>query len=187
MSGNPFAEPKADLDYRVVPEVSDAERIRREHLRAETNIKSIGMLYLIGGGLGTIGGVIGLVAGAVELIRNRSSFGAMEGALIAMLVLIYPAIFAAGIGLRRFQTWARWVAVALSAIGLLGIPFGTLFGILFLYWLLNSKATTVFTPEYQEIIRQTPHIQYKTSPVAWAALGLIVLLVIACVIAAIAS
>ena len=112
MSNNPFAEPKAELDVRPQGDASDAERIRREHLSAETNIKSIGLLYTIGGGFGTLGGMIGLGAAVVSL---------------------------------------------------------------------------VFTPEYQEIIRQTPHVEYRTSPVAWVALGIILLLIAFGLIAALVS
>jgi hypothetical protein len=39
----------------------------------------------------------------------------------------------------------------------------------------------VFSREYQDIIRQTPHIRYKTSVVVWIALGIVLFLLVALV------
>jgi hypothetical protein len=180
VSHNPFAAPEADLEVRKGPELTEAERIRKEHLRAETNIKSIGSLYSACGLLGTFGAMVAVVMAGVDWVKGFKS----EQLVVLLLVVLYPCILIAGISLRRFRTWARRVAVGFSALGLLAIPVGTIISVLFLYALLNSKANTVFTPQYQEIIRQTPHIQYRTSPVAWAALGVLVLLFALGVVAA---
>src|SRR5687767_7299442 len=90
VSTNPFAEPHADLEVRN-PAIADAERIRHEHLKAETNIKSIGLLYIVGGAFGTAGLVAMLVA-AVISIFDKGMFGMGAGELVIVLVVlaIYP-------------------------------------------------------------------------------------------------
>ena len=59
---------------------------------------------------------------------------------------------------------------------------GTLIGFYMLYLLLSKKGTMVFSPEYKEIIAQTPHMKYKTSPVVWIALGLIVAAIVSMIL-----
>ena len=36
----------------------------------------------------------------------------------------------------------------------------------------------VFSPEYQAVIAQTPHIRYRTSKVVWILLGLVLLIIV---------
>lgn len=181
---NPFAGPSVEDVVAPPSPTTDAERIRREHLTAETNIRSIGLLYIIGGAFGTLGAVAAVAGFVASLFRDDASDSDFALGILLLLFLMYPAILWAGIALRRFRTWARWVAVVLSVFGLLGVPIGTIVAIGFLYVLLNKKATYVFTPEYQAVIAQTPHIKYKTSPIAWAVLGLIVLGLVAALVAA---
>ena len=69
------------------------------------------------------------------------------------------------------------IAIVLSAIGLLGFPIGTLISAYFLYLLVSEKGKVVFSDEYKEVIRKTPHIRYKTSIVVWIFLGLLLLLI----------
>jgi hypothetical protein len=42
-------------------------------------------------------------------------------------------------------------------------PWGTIINGAILYLVFSKKGAKVFSPEYQEVIRQTPHIKYKTS------------------------
>ena len=69
-------------------------------------------------------------------------------------------------------------ATFLSVCALFAVQLGTLIGFYMLYLLLSKKGTMVFSPEYKEIIAQTPHMKYKTSPVVWIALGLIVAVIV---------
>ena len=81
----------------------------------------------------------------------------------------------AGWGLRKFQGGARIIAIIFAVIGLIGIPIGTLISVYFLYLLCSAKGSVVFSDEYEDVIRQTPHIKYKTSIVVWIFLGLLIL------------
>lgn len=179
---NPFAD---DLNpYRATdieaslttPEEGGAEAIRRHHIAHEASVKSIGTLYLVG--------FVLLLLGFMVMIFNIASAAMPPGVLSGMItratILLVFGVFqgAVGFGLQKLKPWARWTAVVLSAIGLLGFPVGTLISIYFLYLLLTEKSSTVFSPEYQQIIAQTPHVKYKTPMVAWLALGILGLLLV---------
>ena len=81
-------------------------------------------------------------------------------------------------GIRRFKGWARIIAIIFSVIGLIVFPLGTLISGYFLYLLLSEKGKVVFSDWYQQVIAKTPHIKYRTSKIAWVALGLLVLLIL---------
>jgi hypothetical protein len=49
-----------------------------------------------------------------------------------------------GFGLLRMQSWARWAAVVLAALGLGGFPTGTAIGVLILIYLLGDEGRAAF-------------------------------------------
>lgn len=181
---NPFEAPQVDAiastPSRTEP---DAERIRREHLNTETNIRSLGFLYMLGGVIGTIG-MFGVISAVVipALFGNNRSVGLGELLILITLLGLYPLLLFTGFSLRKLKPWSRWVAVTFSALGLLGFPIGTLLSGFFLYTLLNSKGNMVFTPQYARIVEQTPHIKYKTSVLVWVLLGLALLGIAAAIV-----
>lgn len=191
---NPFASPQVEVMTAEVvgEENADAQRIRREHIGREASIKSIGLLYYIM----TVIFALGCVSSAFMSIGAADPFQtfimlALSGAY-ALFALLLGWL---GWGLRRFKKPARIAAIILTALGAVyflavGVfvmtPFyyGALPAFLFwftihgsfLYVLCSRKATTIFSPEYLEIIRQTPYVKYKTSLVTWIALGILLLL-----------
>lgn len=160
---------------------SNAEQTRSTYLKHEASVKSIGLLYFIGGTILALGGiamVIGLLAGA----------GKADSVIVAFLCLVLSAIqFTLGTGLRGLKAWVRIPTGILAGIGLLGFPLGTLINGYILYLLFSQKGSMVFSPEYREVIAQTPHMKYKTSIVVWVLLGLVLLLIAIGVIAAVFS
>ncbi len=151
---------------------SDAERIRKEHISHEASVKSVGVLYFLGGAFLLLAG-IGL---------GFASKGT-EGPLVALFFfLLAGAQIWTGIGLRQLKTWARIVSGILSGIGLLGFPLGTLINGYILYLLFSKKGAVVFSDEYKRVIEQTPHIKYRTSVIVWILLGLVLLLVASAVL-----
>jgi hypothetical protein len=204
---NPFEAPRAGIGGRAwgldVAD-NDAELIRREHLGREANIKSLGHLNYLGAffcGLATI--LIALTAMGVipprldqpntlDPMTQKLIFGGM-----AVFYLVFTALYGAmGYGLTHLQVWARWTQVVLTSLGLLYVAFMALaaamvnpvvglvvllfgggIGGLILYLLVSSKAGVVFSREYQEVIRKTPHVKYKTSIVVKILLGLLLLLI----------
>jgi hypothetical protein len=175
VSSNPFEEPRADLEVRS-PASADAESIRQQYLRTETNLKSIATVYIVFGSMGTLVLLVLVLAAIWTLVTpNSLLLGIMEWLIVMSLGAVYPVGLLAGLALRRFRRWGRYTAVALACLGLLGFPIGTIVSVLFLYLLLNQKANFVFSDEYQAIIRQTPHLESRTSWVAWAAIATVFL------------
>ena len=167
---NPYSAPQAEIGYVPVEDasLSEAERIRRAHIGHEASLKSLGVLFFLGG-LAALAWVVTalsfMVADTADL-RN----------LIVMLVVVVliPMQFISAVGLMRLAPWSRVPAAIVSAISLLNVPCGTILGAYFLYLLVSRKGALVLSREYREIIRQTPHVKYRTSKTAWIVLAILV-------------
>jgi hypothetical protein len=160
---------------------SAAEAMRNEYLKHEASVKSIGVLYYLGGaGL--------MLAGIVTLFASGTDFSGIGGIIIsALLFLVGAGQLWVGTGLRRLRSWARVPTGILSGLGLIGFPFGTIINAYILYLIFSKKGKTVFSDEYQAVIEQTPNIKYRTSIVVWVLLGLVLVLIAFGVVAAFLS
>jgi hypothetical protein len=151
--------------------------IRTRMIGHETRIRGIGSLYFLmstafllplivmigvglSEGLGTVSGELGVV-----LIM-----GVISGGLIYL-----------GHGVRKLRTWSRPVAIAMSSLGLLAIPFGTIINGYFMWLLLSQRGRQVFSDEYRAVIEATPEIRYRSSPVVLVAFVLLLLLIAAAI------
>jgi hypothetical protein len=177
---NPYAPPRAhvaDIDSAS----TDAERIRKEHIKREASIRSVGVLYYIGGGFMVLAG-IGL------LVSFNLMPEAPERSFLIIMAPIYLGLgalsIAVGRGLRTLQPWARTVCLILSFLGLLGFPVGTLVNAYILYLLISAQGKRVFEDDYRGIVAATPHIKYRTSIVAWVILGVLLLAIVAFIVLA---
>ncbi len=179
---NPYAASLVDDHSPPIAsaEQEEYERIRQHHIKHEASIKAIGALYYLGSiilGLVGIALLFGLLAG--EQFGNAPSW-------IVILALTFCVFqFFVGRGLRSFQPWARYAAAGSSLLGLLDLPIGTLVSIYILYLLLSKKGQTIFSEPYKSVIAATPHVRYRTSWIVWAALIVLVVVLIASVFAAI--
>ena len=162
---NPYSAPTA-----VVAEVgidAEAEAVRREHISVEASLRSVGLLYYLG--------TIGLIVTGLVMFVGLFDIG--------MLSLVFGvAMGVVGYGLRTLKPWVRIPAIVLAALGLLGFPVGTLINGYVLYLLLCAKGRYIFTPEYEEIRKATPHVHYRTSIVVWIFVGFLVLAMAAAVL-----
>jgi len=165
---NPYAPPRAHVDD-VAQFDSEAEEIRREHIKHEASIRSIGALYYLSGGLMCVL-AIGLFTGAFA--TRTEPF--MMGVAVAYVAIGVLMLFVAR-GVRTLRPWARTTTIVLAAIGLLGFPVGTLINGYILYLMLSKKGKRIFEDDYKDIIEATPHVKHRTSIVVWIALGLLVL------------
>jgi hypothetical protein len=159
---NPYAAPTAPVEDVAANPESDA--IRRAHIGHEASVKAVGFLYYLGGGAVTVG----------ALVFMRSDIATSIGLLIAG-----AAQLSAGYGVRALRGWGRAVGCVLSALGLFAFPVGTLINGYILYLFLSKKGRTIFAPEYQDVIAETPDVKYRTSIVVWIVLALLVILVAA--------
>ncbi len=118
----------------------------------DTHVRVVGVLYLGLGVLGVLfaalmligfGGVAGIISSTADsedaaiAIPILSVVGTF--AIIFIAAFSFPAVIA-GIGLLYFKPWARILGIVLSAIALLGFPWGTILGVYGL-WVLFSKQT----------------------------------------------
>ena len=183
---NPYA-PTAKV---TAPEEleSEVERQRRKFLSHEASIQSIGLLHLIAGALLLL--FLLLVLGSRTFYVTLGISNGMQGnELISTVVacVLYGGLGAVqiytGVGLRRFTIPARRLATVFSVIGLIVFPVGTLINAYFLYILYGRKGRVVFSLEYRDVIRQTPHLRYKSSMVI-RILGFVVLAVLSMVVLA---
>ena len=170
---NPYAVPTARVDD--VTEDSEAAAIRRAHINHEASIRSVGILYYLGGALVTVGGLAGIVGGL------SGASGNVVGIIGGMVLIIGIGAIAllAGWGVRALRPWGRNVGTVLSLIGLANFPTGTLINLYILYLFYSKKGRTIFGAGYRDVVAATPHIKYRTSIVVWIFFGLIVLLLAA--------
>jgi hypothetical protein len=138
--------------------LSEAETIRKAHLTREASIQSIGTLYLIGAFVGCTFGIV------IALSSHDRPLAVRAGTLLVFVLFAAFQVWV-GIGLHRLRPWSRIPSGILSAIGLFGVPIGTLINGYLLYLLFSKKSATVFSAPYRGVIVATPHIKYKTSRV----------------------
>jgi len=160
------------------PVLSDVEQLRQKCLGHEASVKSIGILFIIGG--------LFCLAGGSSLYSAMSVMPSFSNTLIPILASGFIIVIAIGLlvvafGLRKLSGWSQIPAALFAGIGLFSFPLGTVVNFYVLYLLLSQKGRMVFSPEYKEVIAQTPHMKYKTS--AGVLLFIILLIVLALVMA----
>ncbi|MCL4852504.1 MAG: hypothetical protein KJZ78_14125 [Bryobacteraceae bacterium] len=124
----------------------------------ETHVRILGYLYLVFGCLGVLGGLVALVffggiAGLAGIAGSDPDawvavpiLGGIGGILFVIVLLFSLPAVIAGAGLLQFKNWARILAIILSAINLLNMPFGTALGVYGLWALLSNDTVRLFLP-----------------------------------------
>lgn len=171
---SPYAPPSAELTDTSSDEAR-AQITREEYINHEASIRSVGLLYYLAAVGGLLGGIGMLVA------APASEESVMVGIAVVYLALGVVMAFV-GRGVRKLRRWVKIPVGFLSAIGLLGIPIGTLINGYILYLVFGKKGRFVFSDEYQAIIEQTPHIKYRTSIVIWLLLIIIFVGIVAAIL-----
>ncbi len=171
---NPFASPREQVHSG--PDTStEQELIRRQYLKHEAAIRSMGFLYAAGGTVGCVMSLfyfsigMGGIVGAIPEIGTLAAAGTLMFAICFGLYSFFQA--RVGFRLRKLDPAARRPAIILSAISL---PFWTLLAGYFLYLVACSKGKYVLSADYAEIRRATPHIKYKTPISVWILIGLLI-------------
>ena len=121
-----------------------------------THVKVLGVLYIVFGALGVCaalflglslgiaGGVVGTAADVEDAAVALPIIGIAGTALVVFLLAVSLPGLVTGIGLLKFQPWARIVGIVLAAINLISFPFGTALGIYGLWVLLNKETEALF-------------------------------------------
>lgn len=121
------------------------------------HVRLLGALYVAMGALGLLGAclallVLGGVAGFLGTVAPDEAGASLASMLIMAVatgIFLIVAIMSlpniiAGLGLLRFQPWARVLALILSALNLLSIPLGTLLGVYGFWVLMSGDADSLF-------------------------------------------
>jgi hypothetical protein len=121
-----------------------------------THVKVLGVLYIvlsaltlcaalfIGLSVGVASGIVGQTAPPEDAAVALPIIGVAGTALVVFLLALSLPGLLTGIGLVKFQPWARILGIVLSAINLINIPFGTALGIYGLWVLLNKETEILF-------------------------------------------
>lgn len=168
------------------PNQEEYEAIRHEHLKHEASLKSVSLLYFLGGAFMILGGFVSLMN--VLMISDElgaTATGGMIGGMTIFLLLGILMIFL-GKWFRSLNPKLKIPGSILAALGLLQFPIGTLINGYILYLIHSQKGKMVLSAEYKDVIEATPDIKYKTSKVV-IVLGILVIgvLVFAMVVAAV--
>lgn len=120
------------------------------------HVRILAVLHIVFGALGLLaalivlavfGGIAGLVGVSAHdpdaqiAVPILGLIGA--GIFVLLLVLSLPGVIA-GVGLLKFQPWARILTIVLSALQLLNVPIGTALGIYGLWVLLHQETERLF-------------------------------------------
>ena len=91
--------------------------------------------------------VFAILGGAGALSGDRQAFmvtGAVGVGIAILLFLISIPGILAGIGLLKYQQWARILALVLAVLHLFSVPLGTALGIYAFWVLLNPQVIPLF-------------------------------------------
>ncbi|EIJ42092.1 hypothetical protein BegalDRAFT_1190 [Beggiatoa alba B18LD] len=102
-----------------------------------------------------------IIGGIAYFIKVFYSFHRLE--YIEILVFIAGiALLFVGYGILTLKNWVYIPTIILAIAPMISFPMGTILGIYILYLLLAKKGRFIFSPEYQDILKATPYIQYTT-------------------------
>lgn len=121
----------------------------------ETHVKVLGALQIALSALGLLGAfalmlLFGGAMGIVSMSGDHNAdialpiIGLAGGALVVFLLVLSVPGFAIGIGLLQRRPWARIAGIAISILGLMFIPFGTVLGIYGLWVLFSNDTEQLF-------------------------------------------
>ena len=140
------------------------------------HVTVLGVLYVVLGVMGLMAAVIVLVifgglAGLVGVAAQNDPdaqiavpiLGALAVGLCCLLGLLSAPGVIAGVGLIKFKPWARILAIILSILNLLNIPFGTAIGIYGLWVLLTPETEPLFQGEALPPAPQPPAVPPETT------------------------
>jgi hypothetical protein len=161
---NPFQAPRASLDNDWPSDHPEA--IRRRYLSHEASAKSLGTLHLCAGI------VCILISIGLWFVPLQPSI--LDGPTIVLAVVGVAMLFLA-VAANRLKRWSRFPSAVLAVVvGLAAFIIGIPIAAYFLYVMFGANGQMVYSEEYREVIKQTPHIKYRTPAIAWTVLLLLI-------------
>jgi hypothetical protein len=156
METDPYLPPAARLEL-----ASDVEADRSAHLGHERQLQSVGSVHWLGAGLMVFLALLTLGMGT-QVGTARIDYDSAVGIAIELAIGALLAIL--GWGYRALARWVRWPGAGVSGLGLLiAFPIGTIINLWILWLVWCPKGRRVFAPDYAEVRRLTPQLQYRPS------------------------
>jgi hypothetical protein len=174
----PTCEPRAQETAReALASRLDAKALRQRHLKHETSLKSVGLLFI---GSALVLGYFGVkwLLGNQQALPFRLPFGRLPKGFSLALLPVSAALLWAGVALTRLRPGIKIPAGILAFLGLFVFPLGTVICAYVLYALCSKKGSFILSAGYPQIVALTPEIRYRTSPIIWIALAALVVAVV---------
>ena len=95
--------------------------------------------------VGTASTNVGAAADSQDAAVAIPIIGVAGTALVVVRVIVSLPGLIAGIGLLKFQPWARIVGIVVAILSLINIPLGTIVGIYGLWVLFNKETERLFS------------------------------------------
>jgi len=149
---------EVQADFNVCPRCGKGVQPARNTLpsRLEGNLHTLGILWMIVGGLTLIPAfILMFLSGVLHIaLPFHDTFARNLGPFLMMLIggsLLFVGFggLMVGWGLMHHQPWARVAAIVVGALALFHPPLGTLLGIYTLWVLLSNNAGS----EYDRLAR----------------------------------
>jgi hypothetical protein len=103
-------------------------------------------LYLSGG----INGIMGIKPNQEDFsYRSLPLETFVELGVLAFFLAISPVLIVAGMGLLKWQEWARLLTITVSAFNLLDIPIGTVLAVYSWWALLSPEVEPLFEDRHE--------------------------------------
>jgi hypothetical protein len=116
----------------------------------ESHVKAVGIINIASSILGILAAIIvfailNIVANIPDVDEEAVRILQIIGIVIPwfLIIISLPGIVG-GIGLLKFQGWARILILILAFLNLLNFPIGTAIGIYSIWVLLNNKTEKLF-------------------------------------------
>ena len=197
---NPYEaprEPEASNPKELIFVEEDSPEVQRKTYGArEASVRVIGLYYFLMAGSGMLHAVLALASPRfTQEIANRSPPGTVIPMVFVKAMMVFAGLIGGtidivlGFFLRRLHKWARWVAIVISAIGILseiasllinGIAFGlepaelvfdAIFSSYIIIILISRETRIIMSHQYRQIVVQTPEIDPQPSMRDWVFLG----------------
>lgn len=144
-------------------QLADVEAIREKHIGVESEITQLGTFWMITSGLGVLAALVfagfGIAFPAIEDDAGNSVNVLPYILAFAFAYLLISVFFlTVGLGMRNLTNYGRITGSIVAAFQLPGFPLGTALGAYILYCFWCEKGNTIFTEEYRNVVKQTPHI-----------------------------
>jgi len=118
----------------------------------KTHLTVIGAVNIAFGIIGIFFGVICIIVLCGFLPIDFGDFPAQTiGSVVGTIIILFSIAFIiAGAGVMCEASWARILALILSAISIFFFPYGTAWGIYSIWVLVNSETVEIFSKETPE-------------------------------------